>query len=189
MRKILLFVKFLQYKIKLRKKVKFYGNSIIFEYKNSSITFGENIVIKNRFEDNFVGLNHKTVIIARDGGKISIGNNCGISGSVIYSLKEIEIKDNVMIGGNCKIIDHDFHPLEPKARLEDNRKMIRRKKISIGNNVFIGTNSIILRGTEIGDNCVIGAGSVVSGTFESNCVIAGNPAKIIRKLTQEEMTR
>lgn len=52
----------------------------------------------------------------------------------------------------------------------------------IGNNVFIGMNSIILMGTKIGNNVIVGAGSVVSGEIPDNCVIAGNPAKIIRSL-------
>ncbi|AEX85601.1 isoleucine patch superfamily enzyme, carbonic anhydrase/acetyltransferase [Marinitoga piezophila KA3] len=187
MRRIIMFLIFLKYKFKLRKKVKFYGTSIIFEFPESKIEFGNNIEIKNRFDDNYVGLNHKTIIIARDGGKITIGNNVGISGSVIYSLKEIKIGNNVLIGANCKIIDHDFHPLEPKARIEDNREKIRRKSIIIKDNVYIGTNSIILRGSEIGKNCIVGAGSVVSGKFPDNCVIAGNPAKIIRYLTEGEL--
>lgn len=52
----------------------------------------------------------------------------------------------------------------------------------IGKNCFIGCNSIILKGTVLGDGCVVGAGAVVCGKFEDNCVIAGNPAKVIRGL-------
>lgn len=51
--------------------------------------------------------------------------------------------------------------------------------VTIGNNVFIGTKAIILKGTTIGDNCIIGAGSVVKGVFPEGVVIAGNPAKVI----------
>ena len=59
---------------------------------------------------------------------------------------------------------------------------IPTKEISIGNNCFLGCNSIILKGTILGDSCIVGAGAVVSGKFENNCVIVGNPAKVIRKL-------
>ena len=45
---------------------------------------------------------------------------------------------------------------------------------------------MILKGTVLGDNCVVGAGAVVSGKFENNCVIAGNPARVIRKISDEE---
>ena len=58
---------------------------------------------------------------------------------------------------------------------------VLKKPVHIGQNVFIGCNCLILKGTEIGDDCVIGAGSVVSGKFEAGSVIAGNPAKVIKK--------
>lgn len=90
------------------------------------------------------------------------------------------------IGEYCKIthgviiLQHDY-----------SRSVLRRvygdvvgesKKTIIGNNVFIGMNSIILMGANIGDNVIIGAGSVVSGYVPSNVVVAGNPAKVIRTL-------
>ena len=54
--------------------------------------------------------------------------------------------------------------------------------VTIGKNCFIGCNALILKGVVLGDNCVVGAGSVVTGQFEDNCVIAGNPARVIRTL-------
>ena len=63
-----------------------------------------------------------------------------------------------------------------------NSELIPAREILIGKNCFIGCNSIILKGTVLGDGCVVGAGAVVSGKFEDHCVIAGNPAKVIRKL-------
>lgn len=54
----------------------------------------------------------------------------------------------------------------------------------IGDNVFVGMNSIILMGTQIGNNVIVGAGSVVSGHVPSDCVVAGNPAKVIRSLKE-----
>lgn len=52
----------------------------------------------------------------------------------------------------------------------------------IGNNVYVGANSVIIGDVSIGDNCIIDAGSVVTKSFESDCVIAGNPAKLIKKI-------
>ncbi len=52
----------------------------------------------------------------------------------------------------------------------------------IGNNVYIGPNSVLIGNISIGDNCIIGAGSVVTKSFANNCIIAGNPAKILRKI-------
>lgn len=131
---------------------------------------------------NLVGLYQRTIIVARHGGRIEIGENTGISGSTIYAMKQIEIGKNVLIGGNCKIIDNDFHPLLvehriPQQRVED----IKKAPILISDGCFIGANSIILKGTKIGKNCVVGAGSVVSGSFPDNVIIAGNPAKVVKE--------
>ena len=60
--------------------------------------------------------------------------------------------------------------------------MVPAKEIVIGKNCFLGCNSIILKGTVLGEGCVVGAGAVVSGKFEPNSVIVGNPARVIRKL-------
>ncbi len=108
----------------------------------------------------------------------------GISGATIYARKSIHIGDNTNIGGNVKILDNDFHPIEIEARIQDDKSKIGTKPIIIGRNCFIGCNSIILKGTVLGDGCVVGAGSVVCGKFEANSVIAGNPARIIKKLEQ-----
>ena len=159
------------------------GVPVIFNKRGAILRFGDNCTVKSSFLSNLVGLYSRTIIVTRTSeAKICIGNNVGISGATIYARKGITIGDNTMIGGNAKILDNDFHPIEAEARIRDDKGMIRTKPIQIGRNCFIGCNSIILKGTVLGDNCVVGAGSVVSGEFEDNCVIAGNPAKVIRKL-------
>ena len=85
-----------------------------------------------------------------------------------------------------KILDNDFHPIDPQARRADIKEQIGTGPVIIGKNCFIGCNALILKGTVLGDNCVVGAGAVVSGVFEDNCVIAGNPARVIRRLSNEE---
>ena len=161
-------------------KVKFNGFTVIFKFKNSNIELGKNITINSSFVSNLVGLTQRSVIVARDGGKIVIKDNVGISGATIYSLDSIEIGENTMIGGGCKIIDHDFHPLDLEARIRDDRSKIKRRKIEIGSGCFIGTNSLILKGTKLGKNVIVGAGSVVSGSFPDDVIIAGNPARVVR---------
>ena len=63
------------------------------------------------------------------------------------------------------------------------------KRTIIGEDVFIGMNSIILMGTHIGNNVIVGAGSVVSGNIPDNCVVAGNPARIISSLEEHYLKR
>ena len=60
--------------------------------------------------------------------------------------------------------------------------VVPSKEIRIGRNCFIGCNSIILKGTILGDGCVVGAGAVVTGRYEAGSVIAGNPARLIKRL-------
>ena len=60
--------------------------------------------------------------------------------------------------------------------------LIPAKEIHIGKNCFIGCNSIILKGTVLGDGCVVGAGAVVAGKFEDGSIVAGNPARVIKRL-------
>ncbi|MBU3188432.1 acyltransferase [Clostridium bowmanii] len=162
------------------------GLPVIFKQKKAELTIGNDCLIKSDFLSNLVGLYQRTIIVAREEGKIHIGSNVGISGATIYSKVSIEIGNYTNIGGNVKILDHDFHPIDAEARKMNNMAMVGKKPIIIGENVFVGCNSIILKGTEIGDNSVVGAGSVVSGKFPANVVIAGNPARIIKRLESNQ---
>ena len=170
-------------KVKYDKKLLLKGIPLIINQNGAEMIMGENVTIKSSFLSNLVGLYSRTIIVTRTkDSKIIIGNNVGISGATIYSRKSIEIGDNTLIGGNTKILDNDFHPIEIEARNKDIKEKILAKPIKIGKNCFIGCNSIILKGTELGDGCIVGAGAVVSGKFEPNSVIAGNPAKAIKKV-------
>ena len=177
-------------KVKYGKNLLLKGVPVIFNKSGAELTIGDNVTIKSSFLSNLVGLYSRSIIITRTpGAKIIIGNAVGISGATIYARKEISIGDNTAIGGNVKILDNDFHPIEVEDRVKllsdpkgGNSDLVPAKPISIGKNCFIGCNAIILKGTVIGDNCVVGAGAVVAGRFDDNCVIVGNPARVIRKL-------
>ncbi|MBQ9991367.1 MAG: acyltransferase [Lachnospiraceae bacterium] len=171
-------------KVAYGKKLKLKGIPVIVNKKGARLSLGDNCIIKSSLLSNLVGLYSRTIIVTRvEGAFIEIGNNVGISGATIYARSGITIGDHTNIGGNVKILDNDFHPIEVEARLADDKRKIGTAPITIGKNCFIGCNAIILKGSELGDNCVVGAGAVVSGKFEANSVIAGNPAKVIRKLT------
>lgn len=161
------------------------GVPVIYNHAGATMKLGNDVVVKSSFLSNLVGLYSRTIIVTRtNDASIVIGNNVGISGATIYARKSITIGDYTHIGGNAKILDNDFHPIEMEARNADLKDKIGTKPIVIGNNCFIGCNSIILKGTVLGDGCVVGAGAVVSGKFPPNSVIAGNPAKVIKNLDQ-----
>ena len=97
-------------------------------------------------------------------------------GSYYQSFGKITIGKGTYIAQNVGIItaNHDLHNLDLQAEAKD---------VIIGERCWIGMNSIILPGTTLGPHTVVGAGSVVTKSFEEgNCIIAGNPAKIIRNL-------
>lgn len=124
--------------------------------------------IKNLLIINFKG---KEYFARQKGAKI--GENCSIRTKYFGTEPWlIEIGNNVTLAADVKLITHDG-----SGSLFGRR--FRYRKIIIGNNVFIGMNSIVLLGVEIGDNVVVGAGSVLTKSIPSNSVVAGNPAKII----------
>lgn len=166
--------------VKLGKKLKFKGLPVIIN--KGILSIGDNVTIKSSFLSNLIGIYQRTIICTRTkDSTIKIGNNVGMSGVTIYAREKIEIGDNTLIGANVKIIDNDFHPLDVGDRTKDDKTKIKAKPVVIGKNCFIGCNAIILKGTILGEGCIVGAGAVVSGKFESNSVIIGNPAKMIRK--------
>lgn len=161
------------------------GCPVIFNKSGATLKLGDNVIVKSSFLSNLVGLYSRTIIVTRTPeAEIIIGNNVGISGATIYARSSIHIGDNTDIGGNAKILDNDFHPIEIEARNADNKEKIGTRPIIIGKNCFIGCNALILKGTELGDGCVVGAGAVVTGKFPPNSIIAGNPAKVIKTITQ-----
>lgn len=181
-------------KVKYGKNLLLKGIPVIFNISGAELTIGDNVTIKSSFLSNLVGLYSRSIIITRSpGAYIHIGNGVGISGATIYARTGVSIGDNTAIGGNVKILDNDFHPIEVEERVKllsepdgGNSTLVPSKAIRIGKNCFIGCNAIILKGSELGDNCVVGAGAVVAGKFEGNCVIAGNPARVIRRLVEKK---
>ena len=165
-------------KVEYGKNLLLKGVPVIFNKGGAKLKIGDGVTVKSSFLSNLVGLYSRTIIVTRaPGAEIVIGDNVGISGATIYARKGIYIGENTCIGGNCKILDNDFHPIDA-----EDSELVPSKEIHIGKNCFIGCNAIILKGTVLGDGCVVGAGAVVSGKFEDNCVIAGNPARVIRRM-------
>ena len=115
---------------------------------------------------------------------VKIGRNCKVH-TVSFSTEPylVEIGDNVRITSGTEFITHDG------AVHIFNREIGGGifGKIKIGNNVFIGTNCIFLYNTIIGDNCIVGAGSVVRGQFPDDSVIVGNPAKVVMKTSMQKL--
>ncbi len=139
--------------------------NIYFGY-NSNVKIGKSISVGP-------GVN----IIVKDNACLTIGN-----GTYFTSDMHLEAVSNISIGNDCAvswgvtIIDDDHHTVINEATANDQK----RSEVVIGNHVWIGCNATVLKGTVIGNNCIVGAGSIVNGVFPDNSLIAGNPAKIIK---------
>ena len=147
---------------------------------NGEIKFSKNVQLG--YNPSPFLYSHYSHIEARNGGSlISIGAHTFINNnaSIVANDNKIRIGKNVLIGTSCNISNSDFHEIDSKNRKSGNPNST---ELVIGDNVFIGNNVTILKGGSIGNNSVVGAGSIVTKKFPENVVIAGSPAKIIKKL-------
>ena len=162
------------WKIQIGKNCKFNGKTILVLRKRGSfVKIGDSCRFVSEPDNiNLIGINRPCIISTHsDTAIVEIGNNNGFSGTVIGAYKHIKIGDNFKGGANTLITDFDWHP-------EDLRSG-EPKPVIIGDNVWLGLNSIVLKGVTIGDNVLIGANSVVTKDVPANAVAAGNPCKVL----------
>ncbi len=117
------------------------------------------------------------------GYNIEIGENFYSNHNcVILDVAKVTFGNNVFVAPNCGFYTA-AHPLDPETR---NKWIEFALPIKVGNSVWIGGNVVVLPGVTIGDNCVIGAGSVVTKNIPSNVVAFGNPCRVIREITEAD---
>ncbi|MDA7790068.1 acyltransferase [Akkermansiaceae bacterium] len=152
---------------------------VVFLRNRGCISIGEGVKINSGLRKNPTSGLNKTVLVAYKESKINIGDNVGISNAIIVSKKSIKIGARALIGCGVKIWDTDFHSLSPEVRNSGDYD-VKSAAVEIGEDVFIGANSIILKGVTVADKAVIAAGSVVVKNIGYKEVWGGNPAKKIR---------
>lgn len=119
------------------------------------------------------------------GATIEIGDDVGLSGTVVCAATQVKIGDRCLLGADVTIFDTDFHQHEPEGRryaVPDWPQI--SKPVSIGNDVFIGTGAVVQKGVEIGNGAIIAARSVVTKDVPAYGVVGGNPARLLRMLNQ-----
>ena len=149
------------------------GSGIIDEkYERSIIEFGKKV--KLIFNGHvFMGCGIRFSISSQ----IEIGDNVNITGNTsVICNKSITIGDNTLISWDCLILDTDFH------KIYKNEQIINEDKpIEIGNHVWIGAKTTILKGAKIPDGSIIGAGSICTGVLiDENSIYAGQPIKLVK---------
>jgi len=114
------------------------------------------------------------------GNNVFVGNGCTFSAA-----KEIVIGNHVLISAGVRIHDNDGHPLDAAKRMAgDGIEADDVKPVRINDGVWIGAQAIILKGVTIGQNAVVGAGSVVLSDVPASSVVAGNPAMVVKTLVK-----
>lgn len=154
-------------------------------HPTAKVTLGNGVQFNNK--DN-VGWYSRCRIQALRNSRLTIGENTGISSSLIFCANSVTIGKNVKIGGGCRIFDTDFHNTknfkERRTSATDGPKAETRP-VTIEDDVFIGTNCIIGKGVTIGSRSIIAAGSVVVKNVPSDEVWGGNPACFIKEIKTE----
>lgn len=152
----------------------------------AAIKLGSKVIIDGILEV-FYGKGHITI-----GDMSYVGPN-----SRIWSSVDIRIGSHCLISHNCNIIDSNSHPIDAQLRRLDYENIynggkglsdkVSCKPIELGDDVWIGANSCIMKGVTLGDRTIVAAGSVVTKSFPSDVIVAGNPAKIVKVLDKEKM--
>lgn len=167
------------------------AKNLIRQYNN---TMSEDAYTKNNILDNLLGSKGKNLWITAPffvdyGNNIYFGNNCEVNmNCTILDDNKIIIGDNALIAPNVQIYTA-FHPVNARERFGEPKEdgtfqfcKTQTAPVTIGNNVWISGGAIIMPGVKIGDNVVIGAGSVVTKDIPSNKVAYGNPCRVAREI-------
>ncbi|AJD42385.1 O-acetyltransferase trimeric LpxA-like protein [Rhizobium gallicum bv. gallicum R602sp] len=164
------------------------GGKIVFNEFGSSVHIGEGVTLA------------KCDIILGRNSRLTIGNNCRISGSIIIGYESfisignslnvtsnvsmravestsIEIGDDCLLGSNISIRTTDGHPIYDAV---SRQRLNPSQSIAIGSHVWIADDVLLLKGAEVGNATVVGARSVVTKPIPSNCVAVGNPARVVK---------
>lgn len=151
--------------------------------KQARMSIGSGFRMNNGIKYNRIGRQGPCQFMLGENAEIRIGNDVGMSSTAIICKQSITLGDRVKIGGNVVIYDTDFHSLDAATRADMDKDEQNRtdRAVHIGDDVFIGAHSTVLKGVTIGKGAVIGACSVVTKDVPAGEVWAGNPAKCIRR--------
>lgn len=161
-----------------------HGKLYINLFPTAKLKIGDNLYFSSGWGINPLCTNKRGMIYAEENATITIGNNVGMSSTVLRAHDSITIGNHVKIGGNCVLIDTDSHNKDYMVRRGQYTDWGVSQPIIIEDDVFIGMNSVVLKGVTIGARSIIASGSVVTKSIPADCIAAGNPARVIKSLKE-----
>lgn len=152
------------------------------------VEIGDECILKNK------------IIFESDTGYVKIGNGCYLGNSTFIASAGIEVGNWVTMAWGITLYDHNSHSLDYRERINDQKQQLKdwgtgnfiqnknwsvveKAPIKIGDYAWIGFDALILKGVSIGEGAVVGAKSVVTKNVEPWTVVAGNPARVVKRLT------
>jgi len=165
------------------KGVLFLGRPLISVASGSRLCLSDGVRIHSALRSNPLGCFQPSVLrTLAPGAELQLGLRVGISAAVLCAGKQITVGDDTIIGSGAMLLDNDFHALGADGIWKE-EYVEGARSIRVGRSVFIGARAIILKGVEIGDAAIIGAGAVVTHDVAPSTIVAGNPAREIGKRT------
>jgi acetyltransferase-like isoleucine patch superfamily enzyme len=177
---------FCYYHLFLKKKFSHVGSAPTVWGIRNIVVFGPNISIGSRVV--FIGGDgHKTnlsTVRTRTGeGRIDIGDHVLIMNGVrISSASSVTIEDSCMLANNCYLNDADWHDIHDRSSTPG-----ASAPIVLERGAWIGDSAIVCKGVRVGENSIVGAGSVVTKNVPANVIVAGNPARVIKRLDPKKI--
>lgn len=181
------------WKVDMKSGCTFIGKIYFRRTPNSVLKIGNQSRFLSSFSANLHGLNRNCMLTTvRYGAEIIIGNNVGMSGTIVVAASSVKIGNRVFCGANTTITDTDSHSLDfrdrvPSAFSQKEKNWIEPVGIApivIEDDVFLGLNSIVLKGVHIGKGTVVAAGSIVVNDLPAYSIAAGQPAKVVASLIE-----
>jgi len=172
--------------IPLGRGVRFAGRAILSQERPGSLRIGDRVVIVSRSWATALGVSRPVILrCLTQQAFIEIGDDCGLSGTVICAAKSVSVGKRCLLGADVTIFDTDFHPHEYENRryAAPDWEQISAP-VTIEDDVFIGTGAVIQKGVTIGRGSIVAAHSIVTRSVPPMSVVGGNPAKLLRRLDQ-----
>ena len=142
------------------------------------VVFGKPIVDATDLEvgDDFKVWSGPRVTLISGWGRLRFGDRCFVNvGTTIIAVEEIVVGDDVAFANDVYVMDSDSHGVEGRPH--------KQAPVRIGDGCWIGTRAIILPGVTLGKRVLVAAGAVVTRDVPDDCLVAGNPARVVRELT------